>query len=89
MTTVNVTTTENTVSVTENGTSTVVKTPVTTVVTATTAGPQGPQGEAGSGFSLNDTAKVDKSVVYYDSASGEYKADATWTINTIVLGGNF
>jgi hypothetical protein len=89
MTTVNVTTTENTVSVTENGTSTVVKTPVTTVVTATTAGPQGPQGDAGSGFSLNDTAKVDKSVVYYDSASGEYKADATWTINTIVLGGNF
>ena len=89
MTTVNVTTTENTVSVTENGTSTVVKTPVTTVVTATTAGPQGPKGDAGSGFSLNDTAKVDKSVVYYDSASGEYKADATWTINTIVLGGNF
>ena len=89
MTTVNVTTTENTVSVTENGTSTVIKTPVTTVVTATTAGPQGPKGDAGSGFSLNDTAKVDKSVVYYDSASGEYKADATWTINTIVLGGNF
>ena len=89
MTTVNVTTTENTVSVTENGTSTVVKTPVTTVVTATTAGPQGPQGDAGSGFSLNDTAKVDKSVVYYDSASGEYKADDTWTTSTLVLGGNF
>ena len=89
MTTVNVTTTENTVSVTENGTSTVVKTPVTTVVTATTVGPQGPKGDAGSGFSLNDTAKIDKSVIYYDSASGEYKADATWTINTIVLGGNF
>ena len=89
MTTVNVTTTENTVSVTENGTSTVVKTPVTTVVTATTVGPQGPKGDAGSGFTLDQTAKVDKSVVYYDSASGEFKADATWTINTIVLGGNF
>ena len=89
MTTVNVTTTENTVSVTENGTSTVVKTPVTTVVTATTAGPQGPKGDAGSGFSLNDTAKVDKSVVYYDSASGEYRADDTWTISTIVKGGDF
>jgi|TARA_Y100000289_G_C3853924_1_gene115005 hypothetical protein len=89
MTTVNVTTTENTVSVTENGTSTVVKTPVTTVVTATTTGPQGPEGPAGSNFSLNQTAKVDKSVVYYDSASGEYRADDTWTINTIVLGGNF
>ena len=34
MTTVNVTTTKNTVTVTENGTSTVVETPVTTVVTA-------------------------------------------------------
>lgn len=89
MTTVNVTTTENTVSVTENGTSTVVKTPVTTVVTATTAGPQGPQGLAGEGFDLDQTAKVDKSVVYYDSASGKFKADDTWTINTIVLGGNF
>jgi len=89
MTTVNVTTTKNTVTVTENGSSTVVQTPVTTTVTATTAGPQGPQGPAGSGFTLNQTAKVDKSVIYYDSASGEYRADATWTINTIVLGGNF
>jgi len=89
MTTVNVTTTKNTVTVTENGSSTVVQTPVTTTVTATTAGPQGPEGPAGSGFTLNQTAKVDKSVIYYDSASGEYRADATWTINTIVLGGNF
>ena len=89
MTTVNVTTTNNTVTVTENATSTVVETPVTTTVTATTAGPQGPEGPAGSGFTLNQAAKVDKSVIYYDSASGEYRADDTWTINTIVLGGNF
>ena len=89
MTTVNVTTTNNTVTVTENGSSTVVQNPVTTTVTATTAGPQGPKGDAGSGFTLDQTAKVDKSVIYYDSASGEYKADATWTIDTIVLGGNF
>ena len=89
MTTVNVTTTNNTVTVTENGSSTVVQNPVTTTVTATTAGPQGPKGDAGSGFTLDQTAKVDKSVIYYDSASGEYKADATWTIETIVLGGNF
>ena len=86
MTTVNVTTTNNTVTVTENGTSTVVQNPVTTTVTATTAGPQGP---AGSSFSLNDTAKVDQSVIYYDSASGEFKADDTWTIKTIVKGGDF
>lgn len=89
MTTVNVTTTKNTVTITENGSSTVVQTPVTTTVTATTAGPQGPEGPAGSGFTLNQASKIDKSVVYYDSASGEYRADATWTINTIVLGGNF
>jgi len=89
MTTVNVTTTNTTVTVTEDGLSTVVQNPVTTVVTATTTGPQGPQGDAGSGFTLDQTAKVDKSVVYYDSASGEYKADATWTISTIVVGGNF
>jgi hypothetical protein len=89
MTTVNVTTTSNTVTVTEDGSSTVVETPVTTTVTATTAGPQGAQGPAGSGFTLNQAAKVDKSVIYYDSASGEYRADATWTINSIVLGGNF
>ena len=89
MTTVNVTTTNNTVTVTEDGSSTVVQNPVTTTVTATTVGPQGPQGEAGPGFSLNDTAKVDQSVIYYDSASGEYKADSTWTISSIVKGGDF
>lgn len=89
MTTVNVTTTNNTVTVTENGSSTVVQNPVTTTVTATTAGPQGPEGPAGSGFSLNQTAKVDQSVIYYDSASGEYRADDTWTIKTIVKGGDF
>jgi hypothetical protein len=80
MTQVNITTTKNTVSVTDDP---------TTVVTVSTVGPQGPQGPAGSGFTLDQTAKVDKSVIYYDSASGEYKADATWTIDTIVLGGNF
>ena len=54
MTTVNVTTTANTVTVTEDGSSTVVQNPVTTVVTATTAGPQGP---AGAGFTLNQPLK--------------------------------
>ncbi|ADD94741.1 hypothetical protein [uncultured phage MedDCM-OCT-S09-C299] len=89
MTTVNVTTTNNTVTVTEDGSSTVVQNPVTTTVTATTAGPQGPQGPAGSSFTLNQAAKVDQSVIYYDSASGEYRADDTWTIKTIVKGGDF
>ena len=90
MTTVNVTTTNNTVTVTEDGSSTVVQNPVTTTVTATTTGPQGPKGDAGdSGLIVDQTAKVDKSVVYYDSASGEFKADDTWTISTIVKGGDF
>lgn len=89
MTTVNVTTTTNKVLVTESGTTTVVESPTTTTVTATTAGPQGPQGAAGLNLTLNQTAKVDKSVVYYDSASGEFRADDTWTIETVVLGGNF
>ena len=89
MTTVNVTTTNNTVTVTEDGSSTVAQNPVTTTVTATTAGPQGPQGPAGSSFTLNQAAKVDQSVIYYDSASGEYRADDTWTIKTIVKGGDF
>ena len=48
MTTVNVTTTNNTVTVTENGSSTVVQNPVTSTVTATTAGPQGPTGATGA-----------------------------------------
>ena len=78
-----------TVLVTENSTSTVVQNPVTNTVTATTAGPQGPQGLTGSGFTLDQTAKVDQSVIYYDSASGEFKADDTWTIKTIVKGGDF
>lgn len=86
MTSVNTGTTTNTVVVTENGTSTVVQSPVTTTVTATTAGPQGPISQ---GFVLDSTAKVDKSVIYYDSATNEFKADATWTIESIVLGGNF
>tara|TARA_Y100000004_G_scaffold189086_1_gene244204 strand:+ start:510 stop:770 length:261 start_codon:yes stop_codon:yes gene_type:complete len=86
MTTVNVTTTNNTVTVTEDGSSTVVQNPVTSVVTATTVGPQGPIAQ---GFVFDGTAKVDNSIVYYDSSSGEFKADATWTIQTLVTGGNF
>ena len=77
MTSVNVTTQKNTVSVSTSG--------QPTVVTATTAGPQGPPGD----FDLNQAAKVDQSVIYYDSASGEYRADDTWTIKTIVKGGDF
>lgn len=76
MTTVNVTTTKNTVSVTTEGN--------TRVVTVATAGPQGERG-----LDLIDTAKVDGSLIYYNSTAGSYKADATWTISTLVVGGSF
>jgi hypothetical protein len=44
MTSVNISTVTNTVTVTENGSSTVVTVPQTSVVTAVTEGPQGPSG---------------------------------------------
>ena len=87
MTTVNVTTQANTVEVTTAGVTTVVQVPKTSTVTATTAGPQGPPGPPP--FAFDGTAKVDKSVIYYHSASSEFRADDTWTISTIVKGGDF
>ena len=75
MTSVNVTTTKNTVTVNEGD---------TTVVTIATQGPQGPVG-----FQLEDTNKADGSVIYYDSTSATFKADATTTKLTLVNGGNF
>ena len=60
----------------------------TRVVTVKTAGPQGPA-FALSGTSLNDTNKVDGSVVFFDSSSGTFKADNTTTKLTLVNGGNF
>jgi hypothetical protein len=74
MTSVNITTTKNTVTV--NG--------ETSVVTVATAGPAGPKG-----LDLDETAKVDGSVVYYDQSSAKFKADATTTKLTLVDGGNF
>ena len=75
MTTVNITTNKNTVTVDESNSS---------VITVAT---QGPQGEVG--IDLSDTNRVNKSIIYYDSASGSYKADSTWTTSTLVDGGNF
>lgn len=86
MTFVNVTNQENTVKVTDSSGSTIVQVPSTTVVTASTAGPQG---AAGTGFDLDSSAKINGSVIYYDSASGKFLADDTWTTSTLVIGGNF
>lgn len=90
MTSVNISAVSNTVVVTENGSSTVVTVPVTSTVTAITQGPQGPVGPAGpAGIVVDDAAKVDKSIVYYDAAADTFKADAIWTVPTIADGGNF
>ena len=75
MTTVNITTNKNTVTVDENNSS---------VITVATQGPQGP-----TGIDISDTNKVNKSIIYYDSAAGTYKADSTWTTSTLTDGGNF
>ena len=75
MTSVNITTTKNTVTVNEGD---------STVVTVATQGPQGP-----NGIALDETSKVNGSVIYYDSSSAKFKADATTTKLTLVDGGNF
>tara|TARA_R100000231_G_scaffold10543_5_gene12877 strand:+ start:2572 stop:2799 length:228 start_codon:yes stop_codon:yes gene_type:complete len=75
MTSVNVTTTKNTVTVNEGD---------TTVVNVTTQGPQGPVG-----VNIDDSNKADGSVIYYDSSSATFKADTTTTKLTLVNGGNF
>ena len=79
MTSVNITTSKNTGTVDETTNS---------VITVSTQGPQGPSWST-TATSLSDSGRVNKSVVYYDSAAGEYKADSTWTTSTLVDGGNF
>jgi len=75
MTTVNITTNKNTVTIDEDNSS---------VIEVATQGPQGP-----TGIDISDTNKVNKSIIYYDSAAGTYKADSTWTTSTLTDGGNF
>ena len=79
MTTVNITTSKNTVTIDEDNSS---------VIEVATQGPQGPS-FASSGTTVTDTNRVNKSIIYYDSASGSYKADSTWTTSTLTDGGNF
>ena len=78
MSSVNITTERNTVTV--NGD--------TNVVTVATQGPQGPQFST-TGTNLNDSNKVNNSVVFFDQASGTFKADQTRTVENLVDGGNF
>ena len=38
---------------------------------------------------MNDSAKVNNSVVFFHQASGTFKADATRTVENLVDGGNY
>ena len=76
MTSVNITTNKNTVTIDENNSS---------EITVATQGPQG----ASAADSVNIDNAVNRSIVYYDSTSSRLVADATWTTNTITDGGNF
>ena len=38
---------------------------------------------------MNDSAKVNNSVVYFHQSSGTFKADATRTVENLVDGGNY
>ena len=79
MTSVNITTTKNTVTVNEGE---------STVLTVVTRGPQG-QSFSLTGTTLDDSAKVNNSVLYFNQSSGTFKADATRTVENLVAGGNF
>ena len=79
MTSVNITTTKNTVNVTEGD---------PTVVTIATQGPAGPAGSI-SGLIFDTSGKVNDAVLYYHAASDTFKADSTTTKLTLVDGGNF
>ena len=76
MTSVNITTTKNTVTVNEGD---------TTVVTVATQGSPGP----GFDLALDHSAKVNNSIMYYDGTSGKVKLDSTTTKLTLVDGGSF
>lgn len=85
MTSVTITTTNNTVDVTENTQTTVVQVPSTSVVTATTEGPQGPAGAAAQGYvhtqsTSSSTWTINHNLGYYPTVeifdSGRQKIDA-------------
>jgi len=61
--------------------------PILTFLGDGSQGAVGPQGE--KGIDLDETAKIDGSVVYYDAASSKFKADATVTKTLLTDGGNF
>jgi hypothetical protein len=62
------------------------------VLVVTAPGPQGPAAPVvglGDLTDVNTTAKVAKSILYYDAESGEWKGDSAQTILTVTDYGNF
>tara|TARA_Y100000361_G_scaffold40493_1_gene34643 strand:+ start:192 stop:452 length:261 start_codon:yes stop_codon:yes gene_type:complete len=86
MSSVNITTNKNTVSVTESKISVGPTSGISRVVTVAT---QGPAGQAGTGGTVDVSAAVGNSLVYYDATSSSLKATSTWTTSTLTDGGNF
>jgi hypothetical protein len=77
----------NQIVIQEEEKSVVVESSISAVATIIAQGPQGPPG--GGGIIVDEAAKVDKSVVYYDAVAASFKVDATWTTSTLTDGGNF
>tara|TARA_A100001515_G_scaffold128924_1_gene115404 strand:- start:325 stop:552 length:228 start_codon:yes stop_codon:yes gene_type:complete len=71
---ISIATTKNTVTV--NG--------ETKVVSVVTAGAQGAKG-----IELDETGRVDRSLIYYDQTAQTYKSNATVTTSELTDGGNF
>jgi hypothetical protein len=59
------------------------------VVTQYAIGPQGPATALSGAPDVNATARIDKSLLYYDAASQKFKADATVTTTTLTDGGAY
>ena len=71
---ISIATTKNTVTV--NGD--------TKVVSVVTAGAQGAKG-----IELDETGRIDRSLIYYDQTAQTYKSNATVTTSELTDGGNF
>ncbi len=84
---VNVTEVKTTVSVNEQ-TNTVTVNGGSSVVEVATQGPQGPTFSS-TNTTLNDSNKVNNSIVYFSQSDGTFKADATRTVENLVDGGSF
>jgi hypothetical protein len=92
MTSVSVSEINNTIVVTEQtGTTTTVIVPSESVIiNAIGVGPQGPAGPPGpGGIVVDETNRVNRSIVYFDANTTTYKADAVITDLTLTDGGNF